>query len=203
MINKYKHIIITAIITSLIFVMIFGFKSCNNNTDGKTVFVNGKPYKLIKHVSDTQYVNVYKSVYRDGETIYKDTTIYVDVPTNVDTNEILKNYYSKVVYSDTLKLDDKLGYVYVKDTIFKNNILNRKWVSSVNKTIIKDSFFLVELPKREFFIGGGVTFNKTLYIGPSIMFKTKKENIYNVNVGLGLDKSVTYEIGFVKKLKFK
>ena len=202
MIDKYKHIIITAIITSLIFVMIFGFKSCNNDADGKTVFVNGKPYKLIKHVSDTQYVVVNKSVYRDGTTIYKDTVIYITIPSVVDTIEVLKNYYSKVVYTDTLKLDDKLGHVYVKDTLFKNNILNRKWVASINKTIIKDSFFLVELPKREFFVGGGITYNKTLYLGPSIMFKTKKENIYNINVGLGMDKSMTYGFGFVKKLKF-
>ena len=177
MIKKYIHIIITAIITSLIFVMIFGIKSCDKKPDGKVVFVNGKPYKLIKQVTDTQYVNVYKSTYRKGETIYKDTTIYVDVPSNVDTNQVLKKYYSKVVYSDTFKFDEKLGYVYVKDTIFKNSILNRKWVASVNKMIIKDSLFLLELPKREFFVGGKLTYNNTPYIGPSIMFKTKKQEL--------------------------
>ena len=205
MINYIKNNkISTAIIIGLVLIMIFVFKNSDNDVKGKTVYVNGKPYEVVKHVVDTQYVNQYKTVVKDGKTIYIDTIIYVKVPMDVDTAKVLNDYYSKVAYDDTLKLDDKLGFVSVKDTISQNSIQYRKWTTSINKMYIRDSIFLKELPKNEFFIGGMVGYgSSTLYIGPSLMLKNKKEDIYNLNIGLDLNKTLLYQVGFAKKIKFK
>ena len=40
--------------------MIFVFKGGGNDVKGKTVYVNGKPYEVVKHVVDTQYDNQFK-----------------------------------------------------------------------------------------------------------------------------------------------
>lgn len=205
MINYIKNNkISTLIITGLLLVMIFVFKNNDNEVKGKTVYVNGKPYEVVKHVVDTQYVNQYKTVFKEGKSIYIDTVVYVEVPSNIDTTETLKEFYSKVVYDDTFKLDEKLGFVSVKDTIFQNTIISRKWTTSVNKMYIRDSIFLKELPKNEFFIGGIVGYgNSVPYIGSSLLFKNKKEDIYNLNIGLDLNKNLLYQIGFAKKIKLK
>ena len=104
----------------------------------------------------------------------------------------------------SLKLDENLGFISVKDTIFKNSILSRKWTTSINKMYIRDSIFLKELPKNEFFIGGIVGYgNSVPYIGPSLLFKNKKEDIYNLNIGLDLNKNLLYQVGFAKKIKLR
>jgi hypothetical protein len=184
--------------------MIFVFKTNGNEVKGKTVYVNGNPYEVVKHVVDTQYVNQYKTVFKEGKDIYVDKVIYIDVPYIVDTTAILKNYYSKVVYDDTLKLDEKMGFISVKDTVFQNRIFSRKWTTSINKMYIRDSIFLKELPKNEFFIGGMVGYgNFVPYIGPSFLLKNKKEDIYNLNIGFDLNRNLLYQIGFTKKIKLK
>lgn len=206
MINYIKNNkISTLIIMGLILIMIFVFKNGGNQPKGKTVYVNGKPYEVVKHVVDTQYVNQYKTVFKEGKNIYVDKVIYVDVPDIVDTAKILKDYYSKVVYDDTLKLDDKIGFVSVKDTISQNSIVSRKWTTSINKIYITDSVFLNELPTNEFFVGGFIGYsNPTPFIGPSVMLKSKTEDIYNLNVGFDLDnKNLLYQVGFTKKIKFR
>ena len=205
MINYIKNNkISTLIIIGLLLIMIFVFKTNGEDVKGKTVYVNGKPYEVVKHVVDTQYVNQYKTVFKDGKTIYIDTVVYVDVPKDADTTEILKDYFSKVTYDDTLKLDENLGFISVKDTVYKNSILSRKWTTSINKMYIRDSIFLKELPKNEFFIGGIVGYgNSVPYIGPSLLFKNKKEDIYNLNIGLDLNKNLLYQVGFAKKIKLK
>ena len=205
MINYIKNNkISTLIIIGLLLIMIFVFKTNGDDVKGKTVYVNGNPYEVVKHVVDTQYVNQYKTVFKDGKTIYIDTVVYVDVPKDADTTEILKDYFSKVTYDDTIKLDENLGFISVKDTIFKNSILSRKWTTSINKMYIRDSIFLKELPKNEFFIGGIIGYgNSVPYIGPSLLFKNKKEDIYNLNIGLDLNKNLLYQVGFAKKIKLR
>ena len=205
MINHIKNNkISTLIIIGLLLIMIFVFKTNGNEVKGKTVYVNGNPYEVVKHVVDTQYVNQYKTVFKEGKDIYVDKVIYIDVPYIVDTTAILKNYYSKVVYDDTLKLDEKMGFISVKDTVFQNRIFSRKWTTSINKMYIRDSIFLKELPKNEFFIGGMVGYgNFVPYIGPSFLLKNKKEDIYNLNIGFDLNRNLLYQIGFTKKIKLK
>lgn len=205
MINHIKNNkISTLIIIGLLLIMIFVFKTNGNEVKGKTVYVNGNPYEVVKHVVDTQYVNQYKTVFKEGKDIYVDKVIYVDVPDIVDTTAILKDYYSKVVYDDTLKLDEKMGFISVKDTVFQNRIFSRKWTTSINKMYIRDSIFLKELPKNEFFIGGMVGYgNFVPYIGPSFLLKNKKEDIYNLNIGFDLNRNLLYQIGFTKKIKLK
>jgi len=201
-----KNIDIKVIIIVILSFIILSLKIfSSNNGDKKIIKVGGKNYQVVKTIVDTQYVNVVKTVYKDGKIIYKEKPIYVDIPVDVDTLNILKDYYSKVYYSDTFILDKNLGSITIKDTIYKNSILNRKYVANVNKITIKQTDIVEELPKNQLLIGGsaGILTINNGFIGPSIMLKTKKETYINVNVGVGMDKMMVYQVGVHKPLKFK
>lgn len=201
-----KNIDIKVIIIVILSFIILSLKIfSSNNGDKKIIKVGGKNYQVVKTIVDTQYVNVVKTVYKDGKIIYKEKPIYVDIPVDVDTLNILKDYYSKVFYSDTFILDENLGSISIKDTIYKNSILNRKYVANVNKITIKQTDIVEELPKNQLLIGGsaGILTINNGFIGPSIMLKTKKETYINVNVGVGMDKMMVYQVGVHKPLKFK
>ncbi len=190
-------------IIALVIVIFFMGKCDKDSVNGDKVKVNGQTYTVIKHTTDTLYVPQVKTVYKSGKTIYKEIPIYIDVPGNVDTPLVIKDYYTKNIYKDTLRLTDSLGYVSVTDTIFKNTILGRVWNSHINKMIIRDSIFLVEDPKTQFFIGGNVGYNTNpnfLVVGPTIGIKTKKERFINLGVGVGTNNNFYYQGGIYIKI---
>lgn len=197
----------TIIIFGLI-IVIFLLNMCSTDVsdDGKKVKIAGKTYTIIKHEIDTLVVPVKQIVYRDGKEIYREKTVYVDVPSNVDTNNIIKNYYSQVVYKDTLRLGDSLGYISVVDTIFNNSILNRKWESYVNKFTIKETLYLKQDPRAQFFVGGFGGYNSGLnsvYLGPTVMLKNKNENTFNLGIGVGTGKEVLFQGSIYRLIRLK
>lgn len=197
----------TLIIFGLI-IVIFLLNMCSTDVsdDGKKVKIAGKTYTIIKHEIDTVVVPVRQIVYRDGKEIYREKTIYVDIPSNIDTNSIIRNYYSQVVYKDTLRLSDSLGYISVVDTIFNNSILNRKWESYVNKFTVKETLYLKQDPRLQFFVGGFGGYNSVLnsvYLGPTIMLKNKKENTFNLGIGVGTGKEVLFQGSIYRLIRLK
>ena len=143
------------------------------NKDRELIRVNGKLYELLSHKIDTVFVETVKTEYRRG----KDIEVVVEVPTyipaDVDTLFILKDYYSKRIYSDTLRIDS-LGYVAIRDTISQNQIVGRFFDARITERRITETTIVKELPKIEFYMGvavrsdvsvGGVAFIKL----PSLM----------------------------------
>ena len=190
----------TIIICGLI-LFIFSLRFCNK-PDGKIVTIDGKPYQVVKHTIDTVYTPIVQTVYKKGKDIYKKVPVYVQLPGDVDTVQVVKDYYSKVIYKDTLKLKDSLGYVSVTDTIFNNSILGRVWDSHINKITVNDRMIVKELPKNEIYLGGNLALSSKSFtsIGPSLMLKTKKERVFSVGVGLGPNNTVQYSGGVYIKL---
>lgn len=192
----------TIIIVGLI-LTIFCLRFCNVKPDGKIVTIDGKPYEVIKHTVDTLYVPTVQTVYKRGKDIYRDIPIYVELPGHIDTVEVITDYYSKVVYKDTLKLKDSLGYVSITDTIFKNSILGRVWDSHINKITINDKMIVKELPKNQIYLGSELGLNnQTVFtsFSPSLLLKTKKDRIFSVGVGIGPNQSIQCQGGVYIKL---
>jgi len=182
-----------ALIIILILTAIIALQQCNtteNKNSGDIVKIDGKKYEVIKHEIDTEYVKVTQTVVKKGEDIVHDVPVYVNVPVNVDTAAILKDYYAKYCVKDTLKLKDSLGWVSVKDTLYKNKIVYRLWNSDIHKTVIRETTIVKELPKNQLYVGDMIGLqwpNKTLVVGPSIMLKTKKDQLYGVYGGLSFN----------------
>jgi hypothetical protein len=178
-------------IALILLIAIVVFQQCGGNKKGtgEIVKVDGKKYELIKHEIDTVEVVKTKVVTKKGEDIYHETIVEheVRVPVNVDTNAILKEYYTKVLYKDVLVLPDSLGTVAVTDTISQNKIFGRTFNANVKQRVIKETTIVKELPKNQVYFGFGGQFNKTdLITGLStgLILKTKKDKIYQFNLGV-------------------
>lgn len=197
----------TILILGLIIVIIL-MRSCDGSGDKPKdiVKIDGKKYQVIKHIVDTQYVPTVQIEYRDGETIYVDKPVYVPVPSNIDTSKVLKDYYAKYTYKDTLNLKDSLGYIAVIDTISQNKIFKRTFDAHVNKITIKDVLIVEPPPTNQLYIGGVAGFDKVNlvnFVGPTLVLKTKKDKMYSLGVGYSNSKSVSIQGGMYWKIKLK
>ena len=113
-------------------------------------------------------------------------------------------YLVKNIYADTVKLDT-LGYVAVADTVHKNEIHGRSYkynykipTVTVTTTITKQA-----PPKGALFVGGGVTGNpnevKSLFGG--FLYKSKKDKVFGLNVGLTGNSKIVYGVQSYWKIK--
>lgn len=204
--NLLKKLDLKTLVILGLIVVILLMRACNGGSTkpGETIKVDGKKYEVLKHTIDTVKVPVKTVEYRPGKNIYLDSLIYVEVPMSIDTLAILKDYYAKRVYIDTLKLKDDLGFIVVNDTVSQNSLLGRMWDAQVNKTTIKEQIIVKELPKNQVYIGLVGGFDKKNIInfaGPSLLLKTKSDKIYSIGVGYSGDKSVSIQGGIYWKIK--
>jgi hypothetical protein len=182
---NFKNIAIAALI---IFVLLQWFNP-GGILPGKKVFIAGKAYEVIKHEIDTVDIVKTKVVTKKGEDIYHETIVEKEViiPAVIDTLALLKDYYSKVLYKDTLVLPDSLGTVSVIDTITQNKILGRTFNANVKQRTIKETMIVKELPKTKVFYGLEGGFNKADFVssvGAGVLINTKKDKIYQLGLGV-------------------
>jgi hypothetical protein len=187
---NFKNIAIAVLI---IFVLLEWFNP-GGVMPGKKVFIAGKAYEVIKHDIDTVDIVKTKIVTKKGEDIYHETIVEKEViiPAVIDTAALLKDYYSKVLYKDTLILPDSLGTVSVIDTITQNKILGRTFNANVKQRTIKETMIVKELPKTKVFYGLEGGFNKADFVssvGAGVLINTKKDKIYQL--GLGVNNQTT------------
>ena len=187
-------------------IVVFLMRTCTQTDETNTIKIDGKKYDVVKHDIDTQYIQHNTVIYKKGKTIIKDTTIFVEVPSVVDTNKILEDFYAKSVYKDTITLNDSLGTISLIDTISENKIQDRKYNLKIREKIVKEILVVKEPSKGQLYIGGIVNvdrINLVNYVGPSFLYKTKKDNLYSLGVGYGIDKSVSIQGGTYWKIKLK
>lgn len=163
-IGKLTNIIIPLLIGIII------YQSCSKeNTPPKTV-TNTKItwVPLIKY--DTTFLPQYHTI------IKTDTVI---IPQDVDTLDILKDYFSKVIYIDTL-LFDSLGYVLITDTVYKNRILTRKIHKNINLPTVHETT-TITLNPREFYMGVGIGTNQ---VSGELLLRNKNKQAYGLGIGI-------------------
>ena len=104
--------------------------------------------------------------------------------TPIDTVSVLKDYYAKYFYTDTIQLDT-LGSIIVNDTITRNLISFRDVQSNIfiPTTTITNTTYLY---KREFFggISVGATNQAVQNINAELLYINKKRQGYGIGVGL-------------------
>jgi hypothetical protein len=173
---------------------------------GDTIKVGGKKYVVLHRIIDTQYIPKTKTLYKPGETIYVETPIYIDVPADVDTGEILQDYYAKRVYKDSIKLEDSLGSITLIDTIQENKIKGRWFKSSINQIVIKDSIIVEKPAKNQIYVGGVIGADRIIgfnFFGPTFVLKTKSDNMYSLGVGINNNRATSIQAGALWKIKLR
>ena len=194
--------ILTFIIIALVFAMAFQNKGCNApNLKADTVTLHDTAWQ----VHDSLIVKKLKIKQIIHDTLpaeYIADTNYPKLKAQYDALVIA--YLVKNLYADTLKIDT-LGYVAVVDTVHKNEIHGRSYkynykipTVTVTTTITKQA-----PPKGALFIGGGVTGNpnevKSLFGG--FLYKSKKDKVFGLNVGLTGNSKIVYGVQSYWKIK--
>jgi hypothetical protein len=203
-------------IAVLVVIVLLEYFNPGGKMPGRTVRIDGKKYEVIKHDIDTFEVVKTKVVTKKGADIYHETIVEKEVviPAIVDTAALLKDFFAKNVYKDTLRLPDSLGMVAVTDTITQNKILGRTFNASVKQREIKETLIVKELPKTQVYYGFNGGFNKAdvvSNVGAGVIVKTKKDKIYQLGAGVanrtvdGTNGSLSPYVGagVYWKIKFK
>lgn len=192
------------VILGLALILLYQEGCFGKKTQGDKLRINGKDYEVIKHEIDTFYETKTETRYKKGKDIFHEVEVIKEIPANVDTASILKDYYSRVFYSDTFRLKDTLGYIAVNDTISKNRVVGRKYYSQINVPIIKETLYLKEL-SNNWFVGPSLQLGNPTSIGGDLHLKTKKDMLFGLGMGINsnispyLRGSVSWKIG--KKTK--
>ena len=176
-------------------------RSCNDvglqkpeeivKTDTIWKTTNDTVFKTVNIVKK-EFININKPEYKPTESIDSCKTRF---------NNLLNDHLTRTVYSDTLQLDS-LGTVVIRDTIWLNKLYGKREyikdykIPFVTKTIIKK-----EDPKRQMYIGGNAFIGTQGLLTPGLIYKDKKDRVYQANIGVGFDGSINYGFGMYWKIK--
>lgn len=189
-ITKNFSILIIAVLAIIIFLQ----RSCTpaENTT-----------QIVK-VTDTAYIPIVQTEYRPGQVIYVDKPIFIPYNEPIDTPAIIRDYFSLRVYKDTLRLKDTLGYIAITDSIYMNKIKGRIWDAHINKQIITETITIYPEPKGQLYAGGSLGMSPNLLmIGGDLIWKTKKDQMYGVGVGVNSSLQPYIQFRSLWKIKFK
>ena len=118
----------------------------------------------------------------------------------IDTVSILKDYYAKYFYTDTIKIDT-LGTIIVNDTITRNLISFRDVQSNIfiPTTTVTNTVYLY---KREFYggISVGSTNQAVQNINAELLYINKKRQSYGFGVGLNPQWQPVYTVRMYWKI---
>jgi hypothetical protein len=218
MMNLLKIDVKTIVLIILACIVAYYYlKDNGGDTPGEIVSVNGKKYELLSHKVDTVVIDHYKTKVIKGDDIYHETIVEknVEVPvlTKVDTLIILRDFYKKVVYKDSLKLDNDLGTISITDTIYKNKVLGRKWNAYLKERTVKETTIVKELPKNQVYWGFNGGFNRedvVSNVSAGLILKTKKDKLVQLNLGVANSNTPTGNkmspyvgVGMYWKIKLK
>lgn len=126
-------------------------------------------------------------VYLPGELILKDTTIYVTTIEKVDTSAILRDYLVFNNFSDTLKLSNNQGFVYLNQIVNENKIVDRKFSATIKPKIVRETPPPPPPIRNQVFFGINGAVSKEDWvnsIGLGLILKTKKDHLFQVNLGV-------------------
>jgi hypothetical protein len=188
---KYAYLAINVAVIVIIISIILK-SGCSNPVQDSNK-INLKKYEIIRYVTDTQYVERRVTIIKKGKDIYHDTTIYELVPylDSIQVQEKLKEYYAKNVSNDTIKVDS--GYVYIKDTIQMNQLLNRKLTLDMKYPVITKETFYKEKKRVQVYAGanGIVSQNGNFRgAGVGLILKTKSDRLYGIGAGFDQAKNL-------------
>ena len=167
------------LIVVLVIIILFT-RACSGDKNNQTI---PDPIIITKTITKWDTLKIDSLVYVPKWRT-KVTTVHDTILADIDTAEILKDYYSTYVYTDTLSLDS-LGSIVISDTISKNSILFRDVQSNIfiPTTTVTNTVYLY---KREFF--GGISVGSTptaiQNLNGELLFVNKKRQSYGVGVGI-------------------
>ena len=162
---------------------------------GKSIYAPNHFDPIITTKIDTIRKDTTITRWKPGKDIYHDTTIYDTIPTSVpvDTNAILRDFFAKNVFKDTLHIPE--GLISIIDTISKNKIQGRSYNAQITQKTIKEVRELryPEKPKMALYWGFmGIKQDEKYDVGGGLLLKTKNNGVFQLNYTLNKQIQVGY-----------
>lgn len=198
--EKNRKINLYPVVAVLILILIYQQGCFGKEKSGEIIPINGKKYEIIKREIDTVYQIKSQILYRKGKTIFQEVEVVKEIPADVDTASILRDYYSKVFFKDTFRLEDKLGFIAIDDTIYQNRIYGRKFSSSINVPTTKETTYLKEI-SNIWFAGPSVQLGQISSLGGDLHLKTKKDMLFGIGIGINSNISPYFRGSMSWKIK--
>lgn len=197
--NKIPYYLIASLVAIIILQ-----RSCNNNMDIEDNKITVKTDTVWKVTKDTvfktvnavktEYISIDKEEYKPGESIDTCKTRF---------NNLLKEHLVRTVYSDTLKLDS-IGTVVIQDTVWLNKLYGkREYIKDYKIPFVTKTITKKEDPRRQMYIGGNGFIGRSGLLTPGLIYKDRKDRVYQANVGLGFDGSINYGFGMYWKINLR
>ncbi len=194
------------IVIGVLVIIIFLQKGCSGKTISEPVVIT-KYDTIWKKTHDTitkevqvvkiQYVKPEGPQYTPGE--------------NIDTcrarfKYLLKQHIARRTYKDTIALDS-LGTITVIDTVWLNKLGKRTYIKDYKIPLVTKTITIIKQPdpKRQLYIGGNLFGDKTTLqsFTPGVLYKDRKDRIYQANVGVNFDGSLIFGLGTYWKINLK
>jgi hypothetical protein len=207
---KNPNIFFIIVISILMGIITVQTCTLKNNNIKPIVKIENKKYEVIKHKVDTVVINKIKTKYIKGSDIYHKIIVEKEIKTPVyiksDTIKAIQEYLTKSVYKDKLVLNNSLGTIYITDTIQYNKIIGRKWDTNIKENTVYDTKTVKELPRNQVYVGvSGISNSSSILVGPNLLLKTKKDNIYGLNLyidpnsNMYIGVNINWKIKIIKK----
>lgn len=172
---KNKFIIVLVLVLGIVLSM-FGPKYCKGGYSKSDTFLK------VTHDTTWDTTNIVSPVYTPGETIYIPGITIIEP---VDTAKILADYFAKLVYNDTIKMDS-LGYIAIRDTITKNRIAARQHTKNYRipkvTTTIEKTIHHYEVAQRKLY-GGFLVDVTNIGAYGTLSYENKKNQVFHLGVG--------------------
>lgn len=118
---------------------------------------------------------------------------------------LLKQHSARRVYKDTIKLDS-LGTITVIDTVWLNKLKDRTYIKDYKIPLVTKTNTIIKQadPKRQLYIGGNLfgDKNQIQLFTPGLIYKDRKDRVYQLNAGFNFDGSITFGLGAYWKINF-
>ncbi len=168
-------------ILEIFLLLLFGFIMGYFTFHGNTKTIKGDTITMIKR--DTVKIIDSQTVTKDNF-IYKTNIKTVILPSKIDTESVIKGYFSYKTYSDTFKT--KNGEIIVKDSIQGDSLVEQTVISTDTSKIITDSIFIAPKKSFDIYILGGYNYiSKIPYAGMQFSYGRFTGNITTNSAGFG------------------
>jgi hypothetical protein len=184
----------TYITIAILVAIIFLQRSCSSVSTTEEPTVITKYDTVWKETHDT----IIKKVFVDKiEYVPFEKIIFANV------EDCMKEYNKRTTYKDTIALDS-LGTITVIDTVFQNSLKERTIFKNYKIPLVTKTTTIIKQPdpKRQLYIGGNLFGDRrTLQsITPGLLYKDRKDRIYQANVGVNFDGTLTFGVGTYWKI---
>lgn len=179
-------------------------RSCNGSNDKGLAKETVKTDTVWKETKDT----VFKTIKVTNIKYVPLKEEKYTVSDNCDSSKIrfdnlLKEHLVRTVYADTIKLDS-LGTIVVKDTVWLNKLYGkREYIKDYKIPFVTKTITKKEDPRRQMYIGGNSFIGTSGLLAPGLIYKDRKDRVYQANVGVGFNGSINYGFGMYWKINLR